>query len=184
MVLQSEVALEALYTEVKHRLLRLIPFKIIILSVILLERDLAGKIHIFRDATLLHIDHYGQHLLHSVNVGLEELKLFLKHCQHMCENPGKISSAFRHHVAALFDVLPDGWQDKLRVYLAIALDKRLTKRCGHENPARVLHSHELPLDNVVDVSGDRGIGAYTVLLHLGNELGLCQVSWRLRLNYD
>jgi len=54
----------------------------------------------------------------------------------------------------------------------------LTKRVGDERTA-VTDMHIVSFDDVVDVGGDRGVGADAMLLHLLDQLALRQIPrWR------
>lgn len=98
----------------------------------------------------------------------------------MAHHSVEVSPALGDQLTALLNIGPHLRKYKLRIYLTVAFHERLAEGRGDEVPSRLLDLHIGPLDDVVDVRGNRGICADSMLLHLGNELGLCQVARWLR----
>lgn len=94
----------------------------------------------------------------------------------MVEHLVKVCFPLGDQVATTLDVLADRWQHELRVDRAVALDQSQPEGGWDQLAAGVLHCYILPLDDVVDVSRDRCIGANPVLLHVRNQLRLSEVT--------
>jgi len=143
----------------------------------LLYGYLAGHVVIFADLATLRLEHDLKQALHGPDVEAEELELALEHAEDVIEHLVELGLALGDQVAALLDVLSDRRQHQFRVDRAVPLHQGQTHRGRHQLAPRVHHMHILSLYNVVYMGRDRGIGAYSVLFHLRNELGFSQETW-------
>ena len=129
----------------------------------------------FTELATLSFEHHLEKSLHCVDVDSEEIKFLLEHFENMSEDLTKLCFPLCYKFAALLDVLPDRGQNKFRVNRAITFDQCLTKGSRNKLSTRIHHMHVLPLNDIVDMSGDGGICTDAILLHLRNQLSLRQI---------
>ena len=91
----------------------------------------------------------------------------------------EVCFALSNQLATLFDALSYLRHNKLWVDFAVSFHKGLSELSRHQASAWFFDHDIVSLNNVCDVSWNGCIGTYSVLLHLCNELCLCQVPWRI-----
>lgn len=125
------------------------------------------------------VHHNREDALHSANRELEKVQFLFENLQHVIYHTVEVRLAFGYHFARVFDVRANLRENKLRINFTVSLGKCIAKLRGNKLTTWFLNCNIGSFDDVINMSRDWGISTNTILFHLFDKIGFCEIPGRL-----